>query len=109
MSKAKVAVRDISPLMQALRNFLLGRNHTKALRFEPFLSARTQPPPEIPDGPTHKHAHNYYYTHDARREVKPPLDLTQQLLTDGAEKGAARQAAVSIPTPGKVHHWDHHY
>ncbi|CAH2093817.1 unnamed protein product [Euphydryas editha] len=106
----KVPLRDISPALQAFRNFLLGRKHTNALRFEPLLSARTQPQPEIPDGPTHKHAQNYYYTRDARREVTPPLVLTQQLLADGsADQGTPKAAANVRPTPGKVYNWDQHY
>ncbi|CAH2052017.1 unnamed protein product, partial [Iphiclides podalirius] len=109
MSRGKVNFRDISPALQTFRDFLLGRNHKKALRFQPLLSARTQPQPELPDGVSHKHAHNYYYTRDGRREVAPPMDLTKQLLTDGAEKGTPREATISIPRPGKVHQWDHHY
>ncbi|KAI8442257.1 hypothetical protein MSG28_005827 [Choristoneura fumiferana] len=109
MSKAKVAVRDISPILQAFRNFLLGRKHTLALRFEPMLAARTQPPPEIPDGVAHKHAHNYYYTRDARRDVTPPTDVTKVLLEATNDKGAPKAAATVAPTPGRLYHWDKHY
>ncbi|XP_026314279.1 NADH dehydrogenase [ubiquinone] 1 alpha subcomplex subunit 7-like [Hyposmocoma kahamanoa] len=109
MSKAKVALRDISPIMQAIRNFLLGRKHTLALRFEPLVSARTQPPPQIPDGVSHKHSHNYYYTRDARREVTPPLDVTQQLLEASSDKGEPKKLANVPRTPGKIYHWDKHY
>ncbi|XP_004933732.1 NADH dehydrogenase [ubiquinone] 1 alpha subcomplex subunit 7 [Bombyx mori] len=109
MVKAKVPLRDISPALQAFRNFLLGRKHTNALRFEPLVSARTQPPPEIPDGPSHKHAHNYYYTRDARREVAPPIDVTKELLSASSDKGAPKQAANVRPTPGHLYAWDKHY
>lgn len=109
MSKSKIPFRDISPLLQALRNFLLGRKHTNALRFEPLVSARTQPPPQIPDGVSHKHAHNYYYTRDGRREVAPPTDCTKQLLEASSDKGAPKQAANVRPTPGQIYHWDKHY
>ncbi|XP_045771259.1 NADH dehydrogenase [ubiquinone] 1 alpha subcomplex subunit 7-like [Maniola jurtina] len=106
----KVPLRDISPLMQAFRNFLLGRKHTTALRSEHLIAARTQPPPQIPDGPSHKHAHNYYYTRDGRREVKPPLVLTQKLLADSsADKGTPKAAVNVRPTPGKLFQWDKHY
>ncbi|VVC93057.1 unnamed protein product [Leptidea sinapis] len=105
----KVQPRDLSPFMQAFRNFLLGRKLTNPLRFEPFVASRTQPPPEIPDGPSHKHAHNYYYTRDARREVAPPLDISAKLLTDGADKTEAKTPASVTPTPGKVFQWDKHY
>ncbi|CAK1541585.1 unnamed protein product [Leptosia nina] len=106
---AKIPPRDLSPFMQAFRNFLLGRKHTNALRFEPYLAARTQPPPQIPDGPSHKHAHNYYLSRDARREVMPPLDISAKLLTAGSEKGEAKTATTVRPTPGKIFHWDKHY
>ncbi|KAM3963894.1 NADH dehydrogenase [ubiquinone] 1 alpha subcomplex subunit 7 [Aphomia sociella] len=109
MSK-KVPIRDISPVLQALRDFLLGRKHNLAVRFEQFLAARTQPPPQIPDGATHKHAHNYYYTRDARREVAPPIDVTKQFLeAPSSDKGAPKAPTNVRPTPGNVYLWDKHY
>ncbi|XP_026754961.1 NADH dehydrogenase [ubiquinone] 1 alpha subcomplex subunit 7-like [Galleria mellonella] len=104
-----VPIRDISPVLQIFRDFLLGRKHTLAIRFEQFVAARTQPPPQIPDGPTHKHAHNYYYTRDARREVAPPIDVTKQFLEASSDKGAPKAAANIRPTPGNVYPWDKHY
>ncbi|XP_026740294.1 NADH dehydrogenase [ubiquinone] 1 alpha subcomplex subunit 7-like [Trichoplusia ni] len=109
MSKSKVVLRDISPIMQKFRDFLLGRKHTNALRFEPLIADRTQPPPEIPDGVSHKHSHNYYFTRDARREVAPPMDLTKKLLEASSDKGGEKQAANVRPTPGPVYQWDSHY
>ncbi|XP_052739171.1 NADH dehydrogenase [ubiquinone] 1 alpha subcomplex subunit 7 [Bicyclus anynana] len=107
---SKVPLRDISPIMQAIRNFLLGRKHTTALRSEHLIAARTQPPPQIPDGVSHKHAHNYYYSRDARREVAPPLDVTQKLIADSsADKGTPKAAANVRPTPGPLFQWDKHY
>ncbi|KAH9636937.1 hypothetical protein HF086_016876 [Spodoptera exigua] len=91
MSKAKVALRDISPVMQKLRDFLLGvsincfvlvyyvtgkGNILMRYAFEPLVAARTQPPPQIPDGSSHK---------------------------------APKQAANVRPTPGPVYQWDKHY
>ncbi|KAL4711920.1 hypothetical protein ACJJTC_006089 [Scirpophaga incertulas] len=109
MSKKNVPLRDISVILQGFRNFLLGRKHTNALRFEPLLSPRSQPPPQIPDGVSHKHAHNYYYTRDARREVAPPADVTKVLLGSSSDKGAPKQATNIHPTPGKIFQWDKHY
>lgn len=104
---SKIPLRDISPILQALRNFLLGRTHTKALRFEPELAKRTQPQPEIPDGPSHKHFDNYYYTRDGRREMKPPLECTKALLEAGS--GQSGPTATTRPTPGQVFLWDKHH
>lgn len=63
------------------------REATNALRFEDGISARTQPPPNIPDGVSHKLSANYYVSRDPRREVAPPTNLSQSLIGQGsAEK-----------------------
>lgn len=63
--------------------FVLQREATNALRFEDSISPRTMPPPNLPDGPSHKFSANYYNTRDPRREVAPPLNLTQALIGEG--------------------------
>ncbi|CAG9806047.1 unnamed protein product [Chironomus riparius] len=97
----KINHRDVSPFLQALRAFLLGRQPTNALRFEDTIAARTQPPPVIPDGVSHKYSANYYLSRDARREVCPPVNLTQQAIGDGVKK-------TKLPQPGVTFEWDKH-
>ncbi|PSN30267.1 hypothetical protein C0J52_18642 [Blattella germanica] len=107
-----VKPRDVSPLIQKLRNFLLGRQHINALRFEEGLAARTQPPPDLPEGPAHRLAANYYYARDGRREVKPPAvlaDVAPSLTAGSAQaitSGSFAAAGKKPPTPGNHWQWD---
>ena len=102
---SKVQFRDVSPLVQILRNILLGRKHTKALRFSPEMSTRSPPPPVLPDGPSHKLFNNYYSNRDARREVAPPLVISGQLQIDEGSK-QMQSPKRKFSTPGNVHAWD---
>ncbi|XP_044740406.1 NADH dehydrogenase [ubiquinone] 1 alpha subcomplex subunit 7-like [Chrysoperla carnea] len=97
-----ISIRDVSGMVKLLREFLLGRKYTNALRFPPFVATRSPPLPEIPDGPSHKLSDNYYFTRDGRREIKPPgVIYSQNLLGSGESSVAAK-----LPRPGKVHIWD---
>ncbi|XP_073829427.1 NADH dehydrogenase (ubiquinone) B14.5 A subunit [Musca autumnalis] len=96
------ARRDIAPFLQRLRAFLLGREHTVALRFEDGLADRTQPPPEIPYPVLRSDC--YYHARDPRRLVAPPIDLVKEQLKLA---GDAKPAAASrLPTPGQTYKWD---
>ncbi|CAH1963450.1 unnamed protein product [Acanthoscelides obtectus] len=98
----QIRMHDVNPFLQKVRDFLLGRKLTLALRFPDALSSRSPPPPNLPDGPHHKIAANYYYTRDARRDVAPPdvIIPAPKQIEAGKESGAKRI------TPGKVYQWD---
>ncbi|XP_030748125.1 NADH dehydrogenase [ubiquinone] 1 alpha subcomplex subunit 7-like [Sitophilus oryzae] len=100
--KPKVQFHDVNPFLQRVRAFLLGREHTLAVRFQDLLATRSPPPPVLPDGPAHKLSANYYFTRDARREVGPPeviSPLPKQIEASGATE-------VKRITPGKPYSWD---
>uniref|UniRef100_A0A1A9W2A1 NADH dehydrogenase [ubiquinone] 1 alpha subcomplex subunit 7 n=1 Tax=Glossina brevipalpis TaxID=37001 RepID=A0A1A9W2A1_9MUSC len=99
------ARRDIAPFLQRLRAFLLGREHTLALRFEDGLADRTQPPPDVPGGPAHILSANYYCARDPRRDVEPPIDLVQQKLLSAGKDGG-KTGGAKLPTPGPMYSWD---
>uniref|UniRef100_Q9VNT3 NADH dehydrogenase [ubiquinone] 1 alpha subcomplex subunit 7 n=1 Tax=Drosophila melanogaster TaxID=7227 RepID=Q9VNT3_DROME len=88
--------RDVAGFLSRVRNFLLGRTHKTAHRFADMVSPRTQPPPNIPSGPTQSLFANYYYTRDPRRLVKPFVDVVQEhkkmLTAKVKEEEAAKKA-----------------
>lgn len=100
----RVPLHDVNPFLQKVRDFLLGRKHTLALRFQEQLATRSPPPPVLPDGPAHILSANYYFSRDARREVSPP-----EVVASSQKQITAGDSSVSSPkgvTPGKVYQWD---
>ncbi|XP_017268886.1 NADH dehydrogenase [ubiquinone] 1 alpha subcomplex subunit 7 [Kryptolebias marmoratus] len=89
--------------IQILRNFLAGHNLQAKLqlRYEEIVK-RTQPPPSLPVGPSHKFANNYYFTRDGRRLSAPPTVVmsSQKAITAGSEVAEQSKGPV---TPGTVY------
>jgi len=104
--------RNVSPFLQALRNFLAGRKHVperSALRYAPLVSKRDQPPPVFPPGETHQIANNPYCKRDGRREVTLPeviVENTSQRLLKAGNEGNVKATAPQPKFPGKPYMWD---
>ncbi|KAL4717288.1 hypothetical protein ACJJTC_017175 [Scirpophaga incertulas] len=110
--------RDVSILLQTLRNFLLGRKHTLHQRFPSNVAPRSIPKPDIPRGPEYKYSKQYYYKRNAFDSVKPPIVAPvaecQPMRRDSVKSTSTSTTKpvsvsfTSLPTPGTPWLWDGH-
>lgn len=100
------AKRDISKPLQYLRAFLLKRENVNFLRFRDEIAARTQPPPNLPEGPNAKLAGNYYYSRDGRRLVKPDEVIFEGGSIPKLSANSETPTEAIQRVPGRVHLWD---
>ncbi|CAG9768101.1 unnamed protein product [Ceutorhynchus assimilis] len=100
--KQKIPIHDVSPILQKLREFLLGRKHTLHTRSPELWASRSVPPPNLPDGDAHKLKDNYYFSRNIRGQVKPP-----EIISGRAKKIVdVCKADIEKITPGKLWRWD---
>ncbi|XP_051526157.1 NADH dehydrogenase [ubiquinone] 1 alpha subcomplex subunit 7-like [Myxocyprinus asiaticus] len=91
-------------IIQRLRNYLSGQNLQSKLQLRyTEISKRTQPPPKLPVGPSHKFANNYYCQRDGRRESVPPTVVmsSQKALTAGSGASEKPKRPVLPGTPAE--------
>ncbi|KAH8371621.1 hypothetical protein KR093_008285 [Drosophila rubida] len=86
--------RDISPFLQLMRDFLLGRKHVTCLRHADNVNPRSLPP-HTPFEQENRYSSNPYYSRDARSLVRPPIDLVEQKKREEAAKALAEAAKAA--------------
>lgn len=92
-------LRDVSPFLKKLRNFLSGRSFKHPLRTKKGILSPPLPPPEaLDEEPNQQIFKNYYYMRDPRNTCTPTEDFLPQTLIEGSE-----ETKVPKPvTPGQV-------
>merc|ERR1712058_146705 len=102
-----MGTREISPVLQKMRAFFLGRTHVNNLRFPQVVTVGAgHPEANLPEGPAHKLSDNRYYARDARREVNPPTLLSDGTKALGSgEGGAVGATGGAVKGPGRIYQY----